>query len=241
MTQRIDDFQSEISLAGGAAMPNLWRVQLPSLGEYDTRSLNLLCRASATPGRSINQTELQLGLVRKQIANGYGVTTIPMTFLVLNDGMILEYFERWMHQAINQETYEIGYYKDYTYQIQIDLLKKGFAQSLFKKQFKLPIPTSIKNRLPSIGPINFRQGEIDLQLGLKDQTIYTYKLLEAYPSALTGVALSNDPASSFMEINVEFTFRDWTSTAGEAMAKGGDIFGKAINKLTDKLLDKLGI
>ena len=238
MTQRIEDLQGEISLAGGAAVNNLWQVRLPSLGEFDTRGMNLICRSVETPGRSINQFEHSIGLDRRQIVNAFGVTTMNLTFLVLNDGKVFEYFERWMNEAINQETYEIGYYDDHVYDIKIDVLKKGFSQSLFKKQFKLPIPSSIKNRLPNIGPINFRQGEVDLQLATDDKKIITYTMLDAYPSAIQGVTLNNEQATQFMELNVQFTFRNWTSTKGQTSE--GDIFGKAINKVTEKLLDKIG-
>jgi len=236
----IDDFQSEISLAGGATAPNLWNVKLPSLGDFDTRGLNLLCTGTNTPARSLSQTEYRVGLNKAQVVNDFGIAPIQMSFLCVNDGRIFSYFETWQNLALDQGSYEVGYYEDYVYDIQIEVLKKGFAQSLFKKQFKLPLPSNIKNRLPNIGPINFRQGEVDFQLKTKEEKIITYTLMDAYPSAVQGIQLNNDPLSAFVEIQVEFSYRNFYSDLG-VKAGQGDIFGKAINKLTDKLFDKLGI
>lgn len=239
MTNRIDDFQSEIALSGGAAVTNLWRVVLPPLG-YDGRSLNLLCRATQTPARNINQTELAIGLNRKQVANGFGVTPISMNFLVLNDPFVLEYFEKWQSLAIDQNSYEVGYYEDYTFPIQIDVLQKGKSLPIFQRD--IPglnrVPSFIRNRIPNIGPINFRQGEIDLDLVLDDSIVYSYKLLDAYPSAFTGVNLDNNQIGGFFELSVQFTYRDWTSTYGEN--RGGDKFGKAIDGLVDGIAKRLG-
>ena len=239
MTQRIDDLFSEISLAGGAAMNNLWQVKLPSLGAYESRSLNLLCVSTSAPGRAMNGTEVQYGLPRVNVVNGFGVAPIQMSFLVLNDGMILEYFHNWQAQIVDPSSYALGYYKDYVRRIDIDVLKKGYTQSVIKKQFKLPIPTSIKNRLPNIGPINFRQGEFDLQNVLEDQIIYSWVLEDAYPSIVNAIPLDNGPRSEFMQIDVEFTYKDWRTSVGQEASKG-DIFGKAINTVFDRLTDKLG-
>jgi hypothetical protein len=238
MTYSVDKFQAEVIGRGGPALSNLWKVTLPSLGVYDTKSIDLICRSTGTPGRNINQTELAIGMSRKQIANGYGITPIPMTFLVLNDPYILEYFEVWQNLCINQQTYEVGYYSEYTFPVKIDILKKGFAFPLYKKDFNVPLPTAIKNRLPTIGPINFAQGQIDLNILTDDKIVYQYELIEAYPSAFTGMSLTNDPNSNLLELNVEFSYRDWRSAA--LSEKGENIFGEIIDNLTGGLFDKLG-
>lgn len=240
MTNRIDDLQAEISGGDGAAKTNMWRVTLPALGGYSTRGLNLLCRSAQTPGRNINQTELTIGLNRKQIANGYGVTPITMSFLVLNDPYVLEYFEKWQSLMVNQETYEVGYYTDYIRTVKIDVLKKGTSYPVFNKSFDLKIPSFIKNSLPNIGPINFRQGEIDIDISRDDKVIYSYELLDAYPNSFIGVNLANEPGAAFMELSVTMTYRDfkssYTRTTEESKIKGftEKVVDNAIAKLASK-------
>lgn len=230
MTYRIDDILGVISAGGGIAKTNLWQVQLPSLGEYNTSDLNLLCRNIATPGRSISQTDLTIGLNKKMIANGFGVTPLQATFIVLNDPKILTYFETWQSLAVDQNSYEIGYYDDYVRNIKIHLLKKGIGVPIFKKQFNLKLPSEIKNRLPTIGPLNLSQNELEVNFITKDKIVHSYNLLECYPQSVVGVTLSNE-AGGLMEISVEFVYRDWTSEEGNA-AGGG---------ILDKLFDKIGI
>jgi len=239
MTNSVDQLLGEVIAKGGVAKSNLWQVTLPSLGIYDTNSINLICTETSTPGRNINQTELQIGLNRKQIANGFGIVNVPMTFYVLNDPYILDYFEQWQNLCINQQTYEVGYYTEYTFPIKIAILKKGFSLPLLKKEFPVPLPTSVKNRLPRIGPLNLAQGQLDLNMATDDKILYEYELIDAYPSAFTGMALVNDVDAELLKLSVEFTYRDWRSSS--SAEKGENIFGEILDNLTGGLFNKLGI
>ena len=201
MTTSIEELKAEISSRGGAARNNLWRVILPSLGVYESKSIDLICRSVTTPARQLNVTDLTIGLSKKQVVNGFAVGDVTMNFLVLNDPFILEYFEKWQSLALNQQTYEVGYYQDYTFGIKIDVLKKGFAFPLLKKEFPVPLPSAIKNRLPSLGPLNFAQGELDLNIITDDKIVYSYELIDAFPSQFTGLQLTNDVNSGLLELS----------------------------------------
>lgn len=231
MTTSIEQLKAEVSLRGGTAKNNLWRVVLPSLGVYESSSINLVCRSAVTPGRNINVTELPIGMSKKSIANGYAVGDVSMTFMVLNDPYILEYFEAWQSRAIDQQTYEVGYYRDYTFDIRIDVLKKGFSFPILKKNFDVPLPNAIKNRLPTIGPFNFAQGELELNALTDDKIVYSYELIDAFPVAFTGMNLVNDPGGQLLELNVTFNYRDWRSS-GRPDKKGENIFGEILDNLT---------
>ena len=208
----IDQFKSLVSAKGGVARANVFRVRLPSLpGVASSRDISLLCKDVQLPGRQILTNERRIGLQFEKVAYGYAIQDINMTFHVMNDYGIKRYFETWQDLAVNQTSLEVGYYNDYVRDIEISILKKGVGLPLFKKEFDLPLPTFIKNRLPTIGPINFRQGEIDLDLVTNDKVAYKVRILEAYPAAVVGVTMSDDNMDGLIDINVSFSYKDWVT------------------------------
>lgn len=229
MPYSIDDFQGAVAADRGFARSNLFRVILPPIANVSSESLNLLCKNVSMPGKQITTTQSQIGLIQRNVANGFAVDTVNMTFRVMNNPKILEYFSAWRNTIVN-ENYEVGYYRDYVKQIQIDLLQKGEGFPIFKKQLNLPLPANIRRRLPSLGPLNFAQDELDLNYLTDDKLVWSCKLIDAYPTTFSAIELSDDNADGIIEYTIAFTYKDWkikgAKSGEEGLIEGlvGDFF-----------------
>ena len=232
MAFRIDDFKSEISKAGGMAMGNLFRVILPPLRD-DSRAMNLLCKAASLPGRQLTSTEYQKGIYTSKIAYGYLVDDVTLTFHLLNDYKVKTYFEEWQKLAVNDDTGEIGYYNDYTHPVLIQQLKKGVSFPIKKKKIfdSGKIPSSIRGRLPRLGPLDFAQGEFDLNALTPDQVVYTCVLEKAYPTTVNAVELSDE--AQLLELSVQLSYKNWK---GQATSAGTNFIEGLAGELIRKFL-----
>jgi hypothetical protein len=215
MAYSIDEFKGVIGKGGGLAMTNLFRVILPALGEKSggaTREYNLICKAVNVPGKSVATTERMIGPINQKIANGVVFADVSLTFMVLNDFGIKNYFDQWADLAIDPNTYEIGYKRDYAKPVKIQALKKGIGLPVYKTSLGIPkLPSSIQNRLPKIGPFDLAQGELDLNFITKDQVTYEVELEDAFPTSITGIDFTNDP-DGIAEISIELSYTTWKST-----------------------------
>lgn len=225
MTFRIDDFKSQVGSSGGFAMGNMFKVFLPPL-TGDAREMNLLCKAASLPGRQITSTEKQIGMQMTKIAYGYAVDDVTLTFHVMNDYKVRNYFETWQNLAVNQETLEVGYYNDYTHPVIIQQIKKGVSFPIKKKKIydAGKIPSSIRGRLPRLGPLDLAQGEFDLNAITGDKIAYTCILDKAYPTTMNAIELSDD--GQLLELSVQLSYKNWRSRPGDA-GGGGFIEGLA--------------
>jgi len=220
MTFRIDDFKSQVGASGGFAMGSLFKVFLPPLNG-DVREMNLLCKAASMPGRQILSTENRIGLQTTKVAYGYAVGDVSLTFHVMNDYKVRNYFESWQNLAVNQDTKEVGYFNDYTHPVVIQAIRKGVGFPLKKKKIfdAGKIPSSIRGRLPRLGPLDLAQGEIDLNAITGDDIAYTCILDKAYPTTMNEIGLSNE--GQLLELNVQLSYKNWRSKPGDA---GGSQF-----------------
>jgi hypothetical protein len=201
------------------AMGNLYKIFLPPIGG-DAREMNLLCKATSLPGRQILSTEKQMGLYTTKMAYGYAVDDVTLTFHCLNDMKIRNYFETWQNLAVNQETQEIGYFNDYTHPVIIQHIKKGTSFPIAKKKLydAGKIPSSLRSRLPRLGPLDLAQGEFDLNLVFGDDITYTLVLDKAYPTTLNAIELSDD--GQLLEVTVQMSYKNWKSKGGDARDTG---------------------
>ena len=89
---------------------------------------------------------------------------MTLQFHLLNDFGAKHYFETWQDLVINQQSQNIGYHNEYTDDVVIQQLRKGVAFPIAKKKLfdAGKIPSSIRGRLPRLGPLDFAQGEFDL-------------------------------------------------------------------------------
>jgi hypothetical protein len=215
MAYSVDQLKGAISKGGGLATTNLFRVILPALGAKSggaTREYNLICKAVNVPGKLIATTDRMIGPINQKIASGIVFADVTLTFMVLNDYGIKNYFDQWSDLAIDPNTYEIGYKRDYVKPVKIQALKKGIGLPVYKTSLGIPkLPSSIQNRLPKIGPFDLAQGELDLNFITKDQVAYEVELEDAFPTSVTGIDFTNDP-DGIAEISIELSYTTWKST-----------------------------
>ena len=234
MTFRIDDFKSRVGAGGGFAMGNLFKVSLPALEGFSSEEISFLCKSSALPGRQVTSVDYPMGTTVTKIANGFINTEVTLTFHCLNDYKVRRYFEAWQKTAHNNDTYTIGYHKEYVRDVTIHQLRKGVGFPIGKKKIfdAGKLPSNIASRLPRLGPLDLAQGELDLDFITGDQIAYSCKLIDAYPTGLQEIALSDD--GQLLEVSVTLSYKDWQSdgkgATGGNFAAG--IIGSIIQKVT---------
>jgi hypothetical protein len=212
MVQSIDQFKSMISSKQGLARTNLFRVKLPSLPGGTSEEMNILCKDVQLPGRQILTNERQIGMQNIKVPYGYAVQDVSMTFHVLNDYGVKEYFETWQNLAVNQNRYEVGYQKGhggYARDIEIEQFKK--VQRLprrFTQEFKST--NSITQFLPKLSDFQIAKDIFGIQDQLNDLVIYRCKLIDAFPSSLNAIQLNNE-LDGIVELNIGMSYTNWTT------------------------------
>ena len=92
------------TLASGGGIGNLLN---------DPRDITLLCKTISIPGRTISTTDKTVGKQAMKIPYDYIDTDVSMTFLLTNDYFIRTMFDNWLSCIIDDDTYRVGYKKDY--------------------------------------------------------------------------------------------------------------------------------
>ena len=202
MVATIDKFKSLISAKGGMARPNLFRIKFPSLPGATAEEVNILCKDVQLPGRQIMTNERRIGLQLEKVPYGYAVGDISVTFHVLNNYGIKEYFETWQNLAVNQQTKEIGYQSEYARNIEIEQFQK--VQRL-PNRFRSEFDNSL---LPRLSDIDIVQQFFSVGDQLNDLVVYRCKLIDAFPSTMTAIQLNND-LDGIVELNVQLSYTNW--------------------------------
>jgi hypothetical protein len=184
----IEELKGLISQSGGMAVPNLYRVELPSINGMSTRDLNLLCKATNLPGRQVMTNNRIIGAIDQKVAYSKAQDDVSMSFHVSNDYKIRKYFEDWQALAIDPNTHEIGYLNEYAKTVKIHQLKKGIGLALFDNNF------------------------INIDLLSADKIVYTCELFEAFPTTLNPIDLTDDAENGTVMLSVTFSYRNWKSS-----------------------------
>jgi len=211
MSINIEQFKGEISAKNGPARSNLFMIELPAFPGATTRAVNLLCRDVNLPGRQVATYDKEIGTKREKVAYGAVSDDVSLSFLLLNDYGIKEYFEKWMQAAYNPATYQIGYKNDYVRNVRIHQLKKGVGLPVYSTPLGIPrLPEIIQQRLPRIGPFDFAQGEFNLDFLTGEDKIYSCELQDAFPVTMEAIPLNNE-LDGLVELRVQLAYTRWTS------------------------------
>lgn len=212
MTASIDQFKSLLSAKNGIARPNLFRVRLPALPNAGKEELNILCKDVQLPGRQILTSEKRIGMKIEKIPYGYSVNDISMTFHVLNDYGVKEYFEAWQNLAVNQSTYEIGYMRGgdgggYGKTVTIEQLRKVDKIPSILQRGNYP-SRGLQKFLPRLSDINLFDQFYEFGEGLADIIVYKCELENAYPVSVADIQLNNE-LDGIVELNITLTYTNW--------------------------------
>lgn len=183
---QIDDLKALASVKLGFARANNFLVTLPARHGVDGRELNVLCTSVILPGKQIMTSPRQIGMERQMVAYGYAVDDVTMTFHLMNDYGVKKYFDNWRSKVVNEDTFDVSYKEDYVDDITIHQLRKplvGFSRQL--------------------GP--FRPN-----LNIGGGTVYSCKLLDAFPTTFNDISLNNE-LDGLLQYSVQISYTNWTT------------------------------
>lgn len=205
----IDQLKSLASSKLGFARSNQFLVELPTtfsgtggfLGALTTLltsgiglgsgggDLNILCAAATLPGKQILTHDRRIGMEFQKVAYGYAVDDVSLTFYAMNDYGVRKYFDEWRNITLNESGHIAAYKKDYAKDIKIHQLRKP-----------------IKNIGGSAGPIK-------INVGLGGGTVYSVRLIDAFPTTIQAIELNNE-MDGLVQITVQMSYTNWEPTSG---------------------------
>jgi len=237
----VEQFKGLVGKGQGFARPYFYRVILPSViggvkfpivGELLNRGvsnlkrtipaedINMLCTATNMPGRNLLTHDRRIGMVNKKVAYGYAVEDVTLTFRVLNDFRIKEYFEAWQNSAVTTE-YELKYFNDYSEDVVIQALTNS--------------PDADYDKLLRLSYTGLDQGGLATALAGGESVVYTCVLQNAYPTQVLQMNMSDAQADQLLELNVQLSYKDWS----RKISNKADFRDSLRNRITDFAIDKV--
>ena len=208
----IEDLKSVATAKLGFARPNQFLVEMPPIGSnafggvggflanllpsipnipgvLDTgtpssREMNILCSSATLPGKQVLTTDRRIGMEFQKVAYGYAVDDVSLTFYLMNDYGVKTYFDAWIASTINEETGGVAYKSEYAKSIKIHQLRRA-----------------IKGRSIDIGPLS-------ANVGIGGGTVYAVELLNAFPTTLQAVELTNE-LDGLLQLTVQISYTRW--------------------------------
>ena len=207
MANSIEDIKALVNTKIGFARPNKFLVTLPSIGVgggllngligafsgmgggASPRELNILCSNATMPAKQILTNDRRIGMEFQKIAYGYAVDDVSMTFYLMNDYGIKDYFDSWRSTIVD----EFGQASNY---------KNEYAKTVTIHQLRQPL----KGFSKQVGPIRFNAG-------LGGGTVYSVDLLDAFPIAASAIELNNE-LDGLVQLTVTFAYTNWRRASG---------------------------
>ena len=101
------------------------------LGDGTVRATGLRCESISMPGRNMDGTEdTNIYGPTREIVTGYSFGDINAVFQCSSDMREKKYWETWQRLCYNPQTFDIGYYHDYTGSVEIHTLDEQENLSL---------------------------------------------------------------------------------------------------------------
>tara|TARA_B100000513_G_scaffold20649_1_gene8158 strand:- start:442 stop:1134 length:693 start_codon:yes stop_codon:yes gene_type:complete len=214
MANSVDELKALANTKLGFARPNRFLVTFPTSfggsggilgsvlgllniggGGASGRELNILCSNTTLPAKVTLTSERRIGMEFQKIAYGYAVDDVSMTFYLMNDYGVKEYFDAWRNSAIPEDGSN-AFTSNY---------KSSYAKSITIHQLRQPL----KGFSRQVGPIRFG-------LGLGGGSVYSVELLDAFPVGTSAIELNNE-LDGLVQLTVTFAYTNWrraTNTQG---------------------------
>jgi len=197
----VDQLKSLASSKLGFARTNNFLVELPPLGgnllsgtsflpevlgagKPGSRELNILCKNATIPGKQILTHDRRIGMRFEKVAYGFAVGDVNMTFFMLNDYGVMNYFDAWRASIVDEDGFTVGYKNEYAKPVRIHQLRK-----------------------PQIG-FSGNAGPISVNVGVGGGSVYSVELEKAFPTTIGQIDFSND-LDGLVELSVSFSYTNW--------------------------------
>ena len=206
MASSVDELKALANTKLGFARPNRFLVTFPTSfggsggilgsvlgllniggGGASGRELNILCSNTTLPAKVTLTSERRIGMEFQKVAYGYAVDDVSMTFYLMNDYGVKEYFDAWRNSAIPEDGGN-AFTSNY---------KSSYAKSITIHQLRQPL----KGFSRQVGPIRFG-------LGLGGGSVYSVELLEAFPIGTSAIELNNE-LDGLVQLTVTFAYTNW--------------------------------
>ena len=158
-------------------------------GGASGRELNILCSNATLPAKVTLTNDRRIGMEFQKVAYGYAVDDVSMTFYLMNDYGIKDYFDSWRSTILD----EVGQASNY---------KNEYAKTVTIHQLRQPL----KGFSKQLGPIRFNAG-------VGGGSVYSVDLLEAFPISSSAIELNND-LDGLVQLTVTFAYTNWRRTRG---------------------------
>jgi hypothetical protein len=184
----------------GFARTNQFAVQLPSefagggllsaiastiiTGQMGGGDINILCTNASLPGKQVLVQDRRIGMEYQKVTNGYAVDDVSLTFYVLNDYGIKDYFDNWYSRTVLDD-FSVAPYKN------------EYARDMKILQLRRPITSKTFN----VGPIS-----IGADIG--GGTAYAVQLIDAFPTTVQAIDLSNE-LDGLVQLTVQISYTNW--------------------------------
>ena len=154
--------------------------------------LNTLCKGASLPGKQILTADRRVGMVNEKVAYGYAVSDISLTFNMLNDYGVKNYFDKWL-SLIVEDGYRNG-------ELASQVVK-------YKDSYAKPITIHQVSK-PQIG-FSANLGPISGNIGLGGGSVYSVLLVKAFPTTVNEITFTND-LDGIVELTVSLSFTNWS-------------------------------
>lgn len=185
----IEQLKSKVSIKNGLAMGHQYAVELPKWSGADGETMNLLCKSVDMPGKQIMTVDRQIGAHLEKIPNGYAVADVNMTFYMTNDYGPKKYFDTWMSKMIDEDDGSLKWKRGTSG-------TGGFVRDITIHQMVKPQAR-----------VGFDVGILDVNFDILGNSIYSVKLIDAFPTTVTPITLGND--GNIVELSVTFAYTKW--------------------------------
>ena len=139
------------------------------------------------PGKVTLTNDRRIGMEFQKVAYGYAVDDVAMTFYLMNDYGVKEYFDAWRNTAIPEDGAK-AFTSNY---------KSQYAKSITIHQLRQPL----KGFSKQVGPIRFSGG-------IGGGSVYSVELLEAFPVSTSAIELNNE-LDGLVQLTVSFAYTNW--------------------------------
>jgi hypothetical protein len=176
---------------GGGLLQGIIGLLTGGGGGASGRELNILCSSVTLPGKITLTNDRRIGMEFQKVAYGYAVDDVSMTFYLMNDYGVKEYFDAWQNTAI-PESGRKAFKSNY---------KSQYAKSVTIHQLRQPL----KGFSKQVGPIRFGAG-------IGGGTVYSVELLDAFPISLSAIELNNE-LDGLVQLTVTLAYTNWARSS----------------------------